>query len=66
MALDCSRDYQIDWPFGSGEEVQNRFSRERPWRTSWISDRNDFSLFYLQGTLMLPTKFGVNGSPLPK
>ena len=27
--------FQVDWIFGSGEEVQNRFSRRRP---SWISD----------------------------
>ena len=26
-ALYCSPDYQINWPFGSGEEVQNRFPR---------------------------------------
>ena len=27
MALYCSADYQINWPFGSEEEVQNRFPR---------------------------------------
>ena len=30
------------WPFGSGEEAKNRFSR---WQPSWISDRHDFSYF---------------------
>ena len=34
--------FQVNWPFGSGEEAKNRFSRW-PWRQSWISDRNDFS-----------------------
>ena len=27
---------------------------------SWISDRNDLAIFYLQVTPMLPTKFRVN------
>ena len=35
----------VKWPFGSGEAAKNRFSRWRPWRPSWISDRNDFSYF---------------------
>ena len=48
------------WPFGSGEEAKNRFSRWRPWRPSWISDRNNLSYFDLQVTPMLPTKFRVN------
>ena len=34
-----------NWPFGSGEEAKNRFSRWLPWRPSWISDRHDFSYF---------------------
>ena len=33
----------VNWPFGSGEEVKNRFSR---WRPSWISDQNNFSYFW--------------------
>ena len=44
------------WPFGSGKEAKNRFLT---WRLSWISDRSDFSYFYLQVTLMLPTNFRV-------
>ena len=35
--------FGVNWPFGSGEEVKNRFSRWPPWRPSWISDRHDFS-----------------------
>ena len=34
--------FGVNWPFGSGEEAKNRFSR---WRQSWISDRHDFSFF---------------------
>ena len=36
--------FGVNWPFGSGEEAKNRFSRWPPWRPSWISDRHDFSL----------------------
>ena len=49
--------FGVNWPFGSGEEAKNRFSR---WRPSWISDRNDFRIFNLQVTLMIPTKYQVN------
>ena len=50
--------FGVNWPFGSGEEAKNRFSR---WPPSLISDRNDFSyFFYLQDTPMLPTKYRVN------
>ena len=34
--------FGVNWPFSSGEEAKNRFSR---WRPSWISDRQDFSYF---------------------
>ena len=34
--------FHVDWPFGSGEEAKNRFSK---WQPSWISDRNYFSYF---------------------
>ena len=34
--------FGVNWPFGSGEEAKNRFSR---WWPSWISDQNDFSYF---------------------
>ena len=36
---------EVNWPLDLGEEAKNRFSRWRPWRPSWISDRNDFSYF---------------------
>ena len=50
--------FQVNWPFGSGEEVKNRFSRWLPWRPSWISDI--LAIFDLLVTPMSPTKFGVN------
>ena len=34
--------FGVNWPFDSGEEAKNRFSR---WRPSWISYRHDFSYF---------------------
>ena len=48
--------FRVNWPFGSGEEAKNRFSKWPP----WISDQNDFSYFDLNVTLMLPTEFQVN------
>ena len=38
--------FRFKWPFSSGEEAKNRFSRWRPWRPSWTSDRHDFSYFW--------------------
>ena len=37
--------FGVNWPFDSGEEAKNRFSRWQPWRPSWISDRHYFSSF---------------------
>ena len=34
--------FRVNWPFPSGEKVQNRFSR---WQPSWILDWNNFSYF---------------------
>ena len=51
--------FGVKWLLGLGEEAKNRFSRWLPWRPSWISDRHDYSYFYLQVTPMLPSKFGV-------
>ena len=52
--------FQVYWPFNSGEEAKNRLSSVRAWRSSSISNQNDFTfLFNLQVTLMLPTKFKV-------
>ena len=35
--------FQLNPTSGSGEEVENRFSRWPPWRPYWISDRNDLN-----------------------
>ena len=41
---------RVNWPFGSGDEVQNKFSR---WWLSWISDQNNFShLWFLTETIL--------------
>ena len=40
--------------------MKSKFSRRLPWQPPWISDQNDFTIFYLQVTTMLPTKFQVN------
>ena len=45
--------FGVNWPFGSGEEAKNRFSRWPPIGTS-------LAIFDLQVTPMLPSKFGVN------
>ena len=37
--------FRIKWPFSSGEEAKNRYSRWLSWWPSWISDRDDFSYF---------------------
>ena len=39
--------FRVNWPFGSGEEAKNRFSRWLPWRPSWFYDRHDFSYFLI-------------------
>ena len=39
--------FGVNWPFGSGEEAKNRFSRWWLRRPSWISDRHDFSYFLI-------------------
>ena len=36
--------FRVNWPFSSEEEKKNRFSR---WPPSWISNRKDFSYFYI-------------------
>ena len=39
--------FQVNWPFSSGEEAKNRFSRWLPWRPSWISSWHNFSFFLI-------------------
>ena len=49
--------FQVSWPFGSGEEAKNRFSRcgHLVFPIGTI-----LALFDLQATLMVPTKFQVH------
>ena len=37
----------VNWPFGSGEEAKTRFPRWPPWWPAWISDRNNFTFFFI-------------------
>ena len=39
--------FGVNWPFGPGKEAKNRFSRWLPWRPAWISNRYDFSYFFI-------------------
>ena len=38
--------FGVYWPFSSGEEAKNWFSKWLLWQPSWISDRNDFIYFW--------------------
>ena len=49
--------FQVNWPFCSGQEPKKRFSKWQPFR---ISDRNNLSIFDLEVTPMLFTKFQDN------
>ena len=44
--------FRVNWPFGPGENIQNKFSSWRPWRPCWI--------FYLQVISIISFKFQVN------
>ena len=48
--------FRINWPFGSGEEVKNRFSR---WPFGFPMG-TILAIFYLKVNPMLPTKFRDN------
>ena len=45
MALNRSPDYQINWTFGSGGAKY--ISKTAAMAPSWISDRNNFSSFFI-------------------
>ena len=49
--------FPVSWPFGSGEEEQNRFSRRQP---SWNPIRTILATFNLQVAPIFPTKIWVN------
>ena len=48
-------EFQVNWPFGSGEEAKNRFSSWTPFPIETI-----LATFDLQVTPMLPTEFQVS------
>ena len=52
--------FRVNWPFGSGEEGKNRFSRWPPWWHLGFMIRQILAIFDLQVIPMLPTKFRVN------
>ena len=62
MALYRSPNYQAGLEstgLSVQEKVKYRLSRWQPWRTSWISNQNDF-IYFLQVTSILPRKFRVS------
>ena len=52
--------FRVNWPFSSGEQAKNRFSRWLPWRHLGYPIGTILAIFDLQITPMSPTKFGVN------
>ena len=52
--------FRADWPFGSGEEAKNRFSRFRHGGHLGFLVGTILALFDLQVTPMIPTKFQIN------
>ena len=46
--------FGVKWPFSSGEEAKNWFSRWRPWRHLGFPIGTILAIFDLQVTLMLP------------
>ena len=54
--------FRLNRTYGLGEDVVWRSSRWPPWRLSWISERNDFSILNLCDAPMPPVKFWLNGT----
>ena len=52
--------FGVNWPFSSGEEAKNRFSRWPHGGHPGFPIGTILGIFDLQVTLMLPSKFGVN------
>ena len=53
--------FRVKWLFGSGVEVQIRFSRWRVWQPSWISDRNFFAVLLYKSLRYFPPCFHSTG-----
>ena len=52
--------FQVNWPFGSGEEAKIDFQDGSHGGHLGFPIRMILAIFYLQGTQMLPTKFQVH------
>ena len=54
--------FRVNWPFRSGAEAINRFSRWPPWLPYWIGFliRTILAIFNLQIIPKLPRQVGVN------
>ena len=52
--------FQVSWPFNSGEEAKNRFSRRHHGGHLGFPIRKILAIFDLPVPPMLPTKFRVN------
>ena len=62
-ALILPAKFQVNWPFSSRKEVQNRFSKWKPWQPSWILDLNYVSSFWstVQVAPIFLSMFWVSG-----
>ena len=52
--------FQVNWPFGSGEEEKNRFSRWPPRGHLWFRIGTILAIFDEQVTPMFPSKFQIS------
>ena len=52
--------FQVNWPLGSGEKAEKRFSRCRHGNQHGFPIRRSLASFDLQVALTLPAKFQVN------
>ena len=55
-----STKFRVNWPFGSGEEMKNRFQDGRHGGHLGFPIGTSLATFDLQVTQMLPAKFQVN------
>ena len=52
--------FEVNWPFGSGEEAKNRFQDGGHGGHLGSPIRTIFAIFDLQVTLILPSKYRIN------
>ena len=51
--------FRVDWPFSSGHEGQNIFSRWPPWRPSWVFDQNNLAFCICIPHTMFPVNLPI-------